>query len=1029
MTTPSRPLVDRRLWVLLLLAGGAGLLVGRVPTPAIAGNLFALPLTPASPVERTISPGHTDSFRVRLAPGEFLHAVVEQLGADVVVSFASPTGNLLLSVDSPNWRRGEEELFAVATAAGDYRLDVEDGDGAGRYRLRIDPLHPATSGDRLRANAASALSDAQRGDARSTPAAAEAAYRRAIELWERAGDPGQRAIAAYGLGKTYEDRDSDKALAIYREILPVWRGRIEGDILLNAIARCEISMEQWMDAEDALRQLKFQAEALGDELSLAAGLNNQALVMKYQGDFQRALDLFDRARSEFDRLGVPREEATVYDNIAEIDTDLGSLHEAVEAGKRALSLQVAAGDLRGQSRSLRNLGMAYRLMHADVLAVSDLTQSIALAHDDIQITARNALGMIYLEGGNPKRAVVEFEKALRLSQAAHERRGEGNAWGDLGAAYGQLNNPDQSLEAFARARKIYRDMNDMDAEASILFGRAQELRRLGKLDEALATIEESIDLVERLRTNPTGSDVRASFFDARHDYYELLTGVLMDLAERRPDQGYAELAFAASERTRTRTLLDSLAAARLDIRADAPADLRAQEAKIQRQLGAAQEREVRLAAAAPGSVSSKRFVELDDEIHRLESALERVRGEMRHANSRYRELVDPSPLTLREVQSQVLDEHTLLLEYSLGRDESFLWLIGRHSFEVHSLPGRAVIESAAVAAYDALASGRDDTPGEAAKETSDLAQILLAPIAGRLGDRPLFVIGDGTLERIPFAALPEPGPRTDRAATRLLVDRHEIVQPPSASLIRMLRREATGRRPAPKMVAILADPVFQADDPRVRHGAPTLRRDAASPSDAEDGTGLGGLKRLPSTASEADAIFQLVPAGAGLEAKGFAASRALAMNPDLGLYRIVHLATHSIFDARHPALSELVFSQIDEKGQPQDGRLHAYEIYGLKLPVDLVVLSACRTALGHQVRGEGLGGLTRGFMYAGASRVMVSLWNINDQSTSELMKHFYRGMLQRGRSPAAALREAQIEVRKQWPAPYYWAPFALQGDW
>jgi CHAT domain-containing protein len=168
-----------------------------------------------------------------------------------------------------------------------------------------------------------------------------------------------------------------------------------------------------------------------------------------------------------------------------------------------------------------------------------------------------------------------------------------------------------------------------------------------------------------------------------------------------------------------------------------------------------------------------------------------------------------------------------------------------------------------------------------------------------------------------------------------------------------------------------------------------------------------------------------------LEAVDFEASKATATGGSLNQYRIVHFATHGLINSRHPELSGIVLSLVDEQGMPQDGFLRLHDVYNLKLSADLVVLSACRTALGKDVKGEGLIGLTRGFMYAGAPRVVASLWDVKDEATAELMKRFYEGMLRRRMTPAAALRTAQLSMAKEkrWEAPYYWAGFVLQGEW
>src|SRR5579859_4427106 len=195
--------------------------------------------------------------------------------------------------------------------------------------------------------------------------------------------------------------------------------------------------------------------------------------------------------------------------------------------------------------------------------------------------------------------------------------------------------------------------------------------------------------------------------------------------------------------------------------------------------------------------------------------------------------------------------------------------------------------------------------------------------------------------------------------------------------------------------------------------------------------GNRALQRLTFTRQEAQAIMAATPPGQGMEALGFAASRSTAMNPNLAQYRIVHFAAHGVLDSKHPELSGLVLSLVNSRGEPQNGFLDLQDVYNLNLPVDMVVLSACETALGKEIRGEGLVGLTRGFMYAGASRVVASLWNVDDVATAELMRRFYKAILGEGLPPASALRKAQVEMarQKRWSNPYYWAAFTIEGEW
>jgi CHAT domain-containing protein len=315
--------------------------------------------------------------------------------------------------------------------------------------------------------------------------------------------------------------------------------------------------------------------------------------------------------------------------------------------------------------------------------------------------------------------------------------------------------------------------------------------------------------------------------------------------------------------------------------------------------------------------------------------------------------------------------------------------------------------------------------------------MLLGPAISRIGNKRLLIVGEGMLQYLPFAALPEPAPDAAAATKQSpLIATHEIITVPSASVVGVLRQETAERKQAPKILAVLADPVFSADDARVAqqksksNSAVTETTPVDAVRSATD-LGLQDFVRLRFSRNEAEEIARMAPAADTFKALDFDANRDTVLSTDLRQYRILHFATHSLVNNVHPELSGVVLSLVDRAGRPQNGFLRLYDIYNLRLSSDLVVLSACQTALGEEIRGEGLIGLTRGFLYAGARRVVASLWQIDDRTTAEVMKQFYTGMLARGERPAAALRAAQVAMwkTKGWDAPYYWGAFTVQGEW
>jgi CHAT domain-containing protein len=501
-----------------------------------------------------------------------------------------------------------------------------------------------------------------------------------------------------------------------------------------------------------------------------------------------------------------------------------------------------------------------------------------------------------------------------------------------------------------------------------------------------------------------------------------------------------------------------LAEAHAEIRQGIDPSLLERERRVQQQLGAKEQDRMQLLS---GKHTQEQAKAVEKELDVLMTEYREVERQIRATSPRYAALTQPQPLSLKEIQQQVLDEDTLLLEYALGDERSFLWAVTPTSISSSELPKRADVEAAAKRVYDVLKAEAD---AEFPDALIALSRMLLEPVADQLGKKRLLIVADGALQYVPFGALPAPsvslvtghlslankerqktndqGPRT-KDPQPLIAD-HEVVSLPSASVLAVLRREMSGRKPAEKVVAVVADPVFQDNDPRVKRDQDRAQVNQAAPPAAATEllgvepvtrsareSGLSSFIRLPLSRQEAEQIAHLATPATRFTALDFEASKPKVTGTSLDQYRIVHFATHGLLNSQHPELSGIVLSLVDEQGQPQDGFLRLHEIYNLELNADLVVLSACQTALGQEIRGEGLIGLTRGFMYAGAPRVVASLWKVDDKATAELMKRFYQKLLQENRRPAAALRAAQLSMVKQkrWSAPYYWAGFVLLGEW
>jgi CHAT domain-containing protein len=553
-----------------------------------------------------------------------------------------------------------------------------------------------------------------------------------------------------------------------------------------------------------------------------------------------------------------------------------------------------------------------------------------------------------------------------------------------------------------------------------------ELARLeldrGNSVDAAKLIEEATNTIESVRVNLKSQQLRTSFLASVRKYYEFQIEVLMKLHQQRPNEGFNARALQISEKSRARSLLELLREAHAEIRQGVEPSVIEREQSLRRLIAEKAEEQTRLLS---GNYTEEKARDLAQQLETLTTEYDQVQSRIRQTSPRYAALIEPSPIGVEAIQKQLLDENTLLLEYSLGEQKSFVWAVTPESVKSFELPGRATIEQEAKRYYQLLAD-RNANPGYD-EVAANLTRMLLAPVAGELKQKRLVIVAEGVLQYLPFATLLSP-----EGSRPLIVD-HEILTLPSASVLAVLREDFANRKPASRSVAVLADPVFSANDARLNQQAShtegsSLWNDAQRSASE---SGLDGLVRLRFSRQEADQIARVANDNRSFKALDFSANRAVAMDARLGDYRIVHFATHGLINNQHPDLSGIVLSLVDEQGRSQNGFLRLYDIYNLKLNADLVVLSACQTALGKEIKGEGLVGLTRGFMYAGAPRVVASLWRIDDRATAEIMKRFYTAMLKDGLRPSAALRAAQISMLndKRWQSPHFWAAFTLQGEW
>jgi len=836
----------------------------------------------------------------------------------------------------------------------------------------------------------------------------------------------------------------------------------EGEgVVLVLIGYAHGQLDQNQKAVEKYEQALVLARAAGQPKLEAVTLLHLGLLQGKLGEWQKALDNFDKALPLFHKAGENQGEMVALAVLGSLHVQLGKPEEIISYYNKVLEILRATNSPEGEAAVLTAVGPLYAELGQPEKARETLERAVAV-YRDLHFPRGEAavlltLGLLHSFELEIPKAIKYYEQALPIFRNEHERIGEGAALEGLCVSYISSHDYQKGFDYCAQARELLHATGDRQNEALVLRQIAIAERNRGNLTSAQTAIESAIVNVESLRTKVVNPGLRVSYFEGSQDYYDFYIDLLMHLHRQHPNEVYDGKALETSERSRARSLLDTLTEANADIRQGIDPSLLQREREIQRRLNASAQKQQLLSASHSDTQASA----IAEEIETLIKSLQQVETEIRQTSPRYAALMQPQPLTLKAIQTAVLDADTLLLEYSLGEERSYLWLVTTNSITSHELPKRSEIETAARRYYELLNARnlrvKNETneqrerriaqaDGEMPLAAEALSRLVLAPVAGRLGNKRLIIVADGALHFVPFGVLPviASGGASDimraRRVTRPLIIDHEIVNLPSASTLAVVRKEVAGRQIAPKSLVALADPVFMKNDERVKAPNKSVAGDENTndrqlvKAAAED-TGVANeglyVPRLPGTRKEAEQIVVMVPAQDRWLALDFAASRDTVTSAELGQYRYVHFSTHGFLNSVHPELSGVVFSLVNERGEAQDGFLRAHELFNLKLPAEVVVLSACQTGLGKTIKGEGLVSLTRGFMYAGAPRVVVSLWAVSDLGTTELMVRFYQGMLKEGMRPAAALRAAQISLMndKRFESPYYWAPFTLQGEW
>jgi CHAT domain-containing protein/predicted negative regulator of RcsB-dependent stress response len=756
-----------------------------------------------------------------------------------------------------------------------------------------------------------------------------------------------------------------------------------------------------------------------------------------KGAWQGVLTYLAQAQAMLDETAEPYKMGQINAGIGEAFLELDLPESGLAKLLEAQNYFHKAQNQRAVNVVNWDIGTAYYLMGNQAEGIATLQRTLldAEAIKDISLEAmcHDFLGRTFLQTNDIGNALKHFETALELYTRVSKQMEAARTRSLIGEVFVKQGRIKEARTFHLTALNSFRAFADHVNESATLYALGRLELSQNNLNAAEEHLRQSIAVTEDIRRVSSSSDLTAAFSATVHDRYEAYIECLMRQHHLRPDMGLAKRAFELSEQGRARSLSELLRATHTNLVPGVDPRLAEQEKSLRQELRVKEDSKVALLAHPYKKAALEA---IDIELNGLRRQYDLLLGNIRREHPSYGQISRPIGWTLREIQEHVvMDDDTLLLEYSLGQQHSFVWAVTRDRLTTYELPGREAIIKDAVEVQRWLVT-KPESRTQQESPIASFSQIVLGPLRSDLTKRRMIIIADGPLNYIPFQALIVPG------KSEPLVVNYEVINAPSASIVGEIRQEAKQRSPR-RTLAAFGDPVFASSYAQTKaeaNGEPLNAMQVAASSawqTALRDIELNGDRFEPSVitrlfyAKRELANLREAAGSDSLVASEFDATREKLLTTDLTSYSILHFATHGFLDPKRPEKSGLVLSTVDRDGKELNGFVGLQDIYQLRAPVDLVVLSACQTGLGKDVRGEGLLGLTRGFMYAGASSVVASLWKVDDEATAALMKQFYENLLHKGMTPSAALREAQntIRQRPEWSAPYYWAAFTLQGEY
>ncbi len=859
----------------------------------------------------------------------------------------------------------------------------------------------------------------------------------------------EHANELLALSEVQNQTDHQQALETAQEALAIFnslgnqQGKAEAKL---RIGNYHTALGNLTDAHTSYEESRQLYLSQLDVSGQAAALISLSNVAQRQGDWVTALQYLDQAELLVSTLNNPGYRARIANSFAYVYSNNGLPGTARTEYERSRDYFLQTADnTRNVNRMTMLIGYTYLLEGNYTAATTNLNEALAnLTLDLDKAQCHEYLGQVQIGLQQYEDALEHLQTALTTYEAAPNPVEVARVL----ALIGQINEQQGELalarKRFRNALQTFQKVEDRVNESAVSYSLGKLELKARNYDQAETYLKRSLQTTEDLRRSPIAHDLTTAYSATVYERYQTYIDCLLRKHELQAGQRLHIAAFETSELARVRALAELF---RDNVPAAGPhQELAKQEKSLRQMLSARVSARIRLltkmAAARPDEREKLKadLPQLDAGINEVRRQHGAVAEKLRQSDASFVQREQPTAYSLEQIQREVIDDdQTVLLEYLLGAETSYVWAVRKNAITLHKLPNEATINKAATDVYKLLAAEpKGDSEQRLQEATAQLSKLVIAPLGDQLNARRLIIVADDALHYVPFQMLSSPANPNEP-----LVANYEIVNAPSASILGQLRKEQQQRPPSKKLLAAFGDPVFPANYAEFKGSSsgevlaslntsplePWRRASRDIEIDA-DTVNPDLLQPLAFSKFELQKLSDLGGSAATIS-RGFAASRENLMHLNLSDYSVLHVATHGVLNPKNPEVSGFVLSMLDDSGQPQNGFVTTPDIYALHAPVDLVVLSACRTGLGKGVRGEGLIGLTSGFMHAGASSVAATLWKVDDNATSQLMEHFYTNMLQKKMRAADALRAAQNSLRQdpRWQAPHYWAAFTLQGEY